>query len=59
MEKDTAIPIELEVWQKTSEYAIIEQYDDSMVVRFQYWYAVSIDYQILADNTIEKSCAFD
>ena len=22
-------------------------------------YAVSIDYQILADNTIEKSCAFD
>lgn len=37
MEKDTAIPIELEVWQKTSEYAIIESYDDSMVVRFQYW----------------------
>lgn len=25
----------------------------------QYSYAVSIDYQILADNTIEKSCAFD
>lgn len=37
MEKDMAIPIELDVWQKTSEYAIIEQYDDSMVVRFQYW----------------------
>lgn len=37
MEKDMAIPIELDVWQKTSEYAIIEQYDDSLVVRFQYW----------------------
>lgn len=37
MEKDIAIPIVLEVWQITSEYAIVEQYDDSLLIRFQYW----------------------
>lgn len=37
MEKDTAIPIVLEVWQCTSEYAIIEQYDNNIHIRFKFW----------------------
>lgn len=40
---------------------MIEKLDYAMVPTgfVQRMYAVSIDYQILADNTIEKSCAFD
>jgi hypothetical protein len=37
MEKDIAIPILLDVWQCTSEYAIMEQYDDSIRIRFKFW----------------------
>lgn len=37
MEKDIAIPIALEVWQITYDYAIIKQYDNDMSVRFQFW----------------------
>lgn len=37
MEKDIAIPIALDVWQVTYDYAIIKQYDNDMSVRFQFW----------------------
>ena len=37
MDLDVAIPIELDVWQITSEYAIIRQYDDRVNVRFRFW----------------------
>jgi len=37
MEKDIAVPIILEVWQCTSEYAIIEQYDNKIHIRFKFW----------------------
>ncbi len=37
MKKDIAIPIILDVWQMTSEYAIIRQYDDKVCIRFKFW----------------------
>lgn len=37
MEKDVAVPIILDVWQMTSEYAIIQQYDDTVCIRFKFW----------------------
>jgi len=37
MGKDIAIPIILDVWQCTSEYAIMEQYDDTIRIRFKFW----------------------
>lgn len=37
IEVNKAVAIPLEVWQATSEYAIITQYDDSVTICFQYW----------------------
>lgn len=37
MEKDLALPIQLPVWQITSEYAEIHQISDEMKIYFKYW----------------------
>jgi hypothetical protein len=34
---EIGLPIELGVWQITSEYAIIEQYDDKIIINFKFW----------------------
>lgn len=35
--KEQGIPVKLDVWQITSEFAIIEQYYDEVTVLFQFW----------------------
>lgn len=35
--KEQEIPVKLDVWQITSEFAIIEQYYDEVTVLFQFW----------------------
>ena len=35
--KEQGIPIKLDVWQITSEFAIIKQYDDELSVMFKFW----------------------
>jgi hypothetical protein len=34
---ETGLPIELDVWPITSEYSIIEQYDDEIIINFKFW----------------------
>lgn len=53
-QQDLATDIADELYRLKSMQSYI---NDS--INIQNKYAVSIDYQILADNTIEKSCAFD
>jgi hypothetical protein len=34
---ETGLPIKLDVWPVTSEYSIIEQYDDEIIINFKFW----------------------
>ena len=34
---ETALQIKLDVWPVTSEYAIVEQYDDEIIINFKFW----------------------
>jgi hypothetical protein len=35
--RGTGLPVKLDVWPITSEYSIVEQYDDKVTVNFKFW----------------------